>query len=45
MPRHWLLQILRFYREDWWRVLVAVALCNQLAVVLERRLHDRQLDP
>ncbi len=26
MPRHWLLQILRFYREDWWRVLVAVAL-------------------
>ena len=26
MPRHWLLQSLRFYREDWWRVLVAVAL-------------------
>jgi ATP-binding cassette subfamily B protein/subfamily B ATP-binding cassette protein MsbA len=24
MSRHWLIQALRFYREDWWRVLVAV---------------------
>lgn len=26
MTRHWLFRILRFYREDWWRVLAAVGL-------------------